>query len=392
MQASLLFFEKLEVGDIAGVKSALAQGADVNEAREADLKTPLEIVCEEGNTEILVYLLSQPTLDLTRQGAFLVSAIKAEQYDIALYLLSHSAVDVNSTNDLNETALIVAATKGHGQLVKELLEHSNIDTHIQSYIFGTALTSATFHKHNAIASELLEYEKIYNEALHPAVLNWAVRCNNIDLVKQLIDKGADVNSVGDIGYIQPPDWVRSEMIKEYINSPFDPNPNNPTFNLPLTFAILNEDEDMVKLLLDHGADPSKKGWQNQSPEDMLEFLDNESKVVQSIKSLLNGAKCSQKENLGWAVNQKTFFIPMASPLNELPTLASRLKDFETDQDTAVRIQAMNDLLVVLTQELDSQGGCNRQQQLIFKQFLNDLKDGYEQFLMHGQPATSHTPA
>ena len=63
MQPSLLFFEKLKIGDIASAKSALAQGADINGKHEADLKTPLEVVCEEGNAAILAYLFNQPTLN-----------------------------------------------------------------------------------------------------------------------------------------------------------------------------------------------------------------------------------------------------------------------------------------------------------------------------------------
>ena len=55
------------------------------------------------------------------------------------YLLSRPGIDVNAKNKFGQTALILAAWKGHDRVVKALLDHGEVDLTIRDNNWWTAL-------------------------------------------------------------------------------------------------------------------------------------------------------------------------------------------------------------------------------------------------------------
>ncbi len=130
----------------------------------------------------------------------LMRACYFNHYDLASYLLERR-VEVNATNIRHETALYIAAFRGHTELVDMLIKNYNADVNICDKDGDTALSVACYENKPDTIYTLLKYNTIVNirgvrgdTPLHVAVCN----CNN-DIVEKLIQSGADVDAVNDSG-------------------------------------------------------------------------------------------------------------------------------------------------------------------------------------------------
>jgi ankyrin repeat protein len=107
--------------------------------------------------------------------------------------------------------------------------------------------------------------------------------NNKDMIKLLINNGADVNAINNDGYtplmVALSNNYDKDIIELLINNGADVNAINDYWNTPLIYALTSiNDKDIIQLLLDNGADNNLETLKEKLKEsdyktEMLLFID-----------------------------------------------------------------------------------------------------------------------
>ncbi|HEU4619354.1 MAG TPA: ankyrin repeat domain-containing protein [Gammaproteobacteria bacterium] len=229
--------------DADAVRKLLAEGADVN-APEADGTSALVWAAYQQSPE-LVSLLLKAGADPNAANNFDVTPLlQAARYGdaaIVKLLLDGGADRSKATRD-GETPLMAAARAGGVEAVKILLEHGADPNATESLWNQTALMWATAEGHLDVVDALLaagadpnlkarvtELTKRSTRTDFPSggftALMWAVRDGNEPIVHRLLEGGADINAKDGDGAT------------------------------PMMLAIINDRFDLAAKLLDLGADP-----------------------------------------------------------------------------------------------------------------------------------------
>jgi ankyrin repeat protein len=184
--------------------------------------------CINGDYEFVKKHIN--AIDVNAQTAdgntFLLAATTKQHTSIVSLLLDHGA-DPNLCNIKIENIcpLFIASKIGNYEIVKTLLDHGASPNLINSF-HATSLMAATKIQHVPIIKLLLERGANPNMCIHPTKncpLYIASQNGNLEIVKTLLDAGADINI------------INSENIT------------------PLVVAIINAHVDVVKVLLSYGA-------------------------------------------------------------------------------------------------------------------------------------------
>jgi serine/threonine-protein phosphatase 6 regulatory ankyrin repeat subunit B len=111
--------------------------------------------------------------------------------------LIEGGVNVNAKNYWGETALFIASREGHIKIVKLLIENGAdvntqilVDEHRGQKYYSTALEEASQEGHAEVVKLLITAGGLIE----------ASKYGQIELVKQLIEEGVDVNVVDNDGY------------------------------------------------------------------------------------------------------------------------------------------------------------------------------------------------
>jgi ankyrin repeat protein len=133
-------------------------------------------------------------------------------------LLLDSNINVNFQDDHNNTALALAATEGHLKIVKALLADERIDVNkIGNLDESTALILAAREGRLNIVKALLADERVdvnSKESLGSSALYYAVIDQETEMVKALLDAGAETNDT---------------KLNERLDNLIKENPNNKRF-------------------------------------------------------------------------------------------------------------------------------------------------------------------
>jgi ankyrin repeat protein len=178
-----------------------------------------------------------------------LAAIKGD-LDVVRYLVEHGA-DVNRPNSAGITALAIAILHGHLALVKYLVEHgadinhSGKDGDALSYALGCRQIAVyEYLKPLASRRQQLIGGRRLPEAMRPEADTVQIRrlaemCSRglIATVRRLLKRGVDVNA-------------RTIVYKGLT---------------PLSLAARNGHTDIVKLLLEAGADPNVESYEGRTP-------------------------------------------------------------------------------------------------------------------------------
>ena len=253
--------EAVEKGDAEIVKILVAAGADVN-AEGFMSRTPLTLATEEGATEIVQILLgpgpeagtsadeedkeaaSAPSIG---SGA-LFTAI--ENGNVALVrLLVEAGADVNAAEGFGgNTPLHEAVEQGDAEIVK-ILVAAGADVNAEGFMSRTPLTLATEEGATEIMQILLgpgpeagtsadgeDKEAASVPPMGSEALFTAIENDDVEMVRLLVEAGADVNAAEGFGG-----------------------------NTPLHEAVEKGDAEIVKILVAAGADVEAEGFMGRTP-------------------------------------------------------------------------------------------------------------------------------
>ncbi len=229
--------------DVGAVKKMIASGADVN-APEADGTSALLWAAYQQAPEIVSVLLQAGANPNTANRFGMTPLLQASRYgDVAtIDLLLKGGADLSAATRDGETPLMAAARAGSVDAVKLLIEHG-ADVNAQEARWDqTALMWAAAEGHLDVVDTLLkaganpnlkarvtDLSKRTPRTDFPSggftALMWAARDGNEALVRRLVEGGTDINLTDGDG------------------------------ETALVLAIVNDRFDLAKTLLDLGANP-----------------------------------------------------------------------------------------------------------------------------------------
>ncbi|XP_048884163.1 ankyrin repeat and KH domain-containing protein 1-like isoform X5 [Brienomyrus brachyistius] len=182
-------------GDVNAVRKLLDEGRSVNEHTEEG-ESLLCLACSAGYYELAQVLLAMHANveDRGIKGDItpLMAAASGGYVDIVKLLLVHGA-DVNAQSSTGNTALTYACAGGFVDVVKVLLkEGANIEDHNENG--HTPLMEAASAGHVEVARVLLEYGagiNTHSNEFKESALTLACYKGHLDMVRFLLDAGAD---------------------------------------------------------------------------------------------------------------------------------------------------------------------------------------------------------
>ena len=267
---SNLLIAAAENKNVEIIKYLIGKGLEIN-ARSRTGNTPLLEAASNPNLDVFYYLLQLRAdinaVDYNNNNALLLASAYNENYQI-IPLLLHMGFSLDYRNDLGENALITATKNRNPEIFQDLMLNSGA------------------YSNKEIAKKYINSADIYGNTL----LMHAIKNNNVEIIKYLIDKGADVNAK---------DYKNNTVLIQAVSQISDPNiiellinagadvkaEDNNGFDC-LGYAVLNNtNEEIIKLLINKGLNVKKvyeKGFKtlafyaggNPNPEIMQILIEN----------------------------------------------------------------------------------------------------------------------
>jgi ankyrin repeat protein len=197
-------------GHFDTAKFLLEQGVNID--ADGGGSTALQEAAGNGHMAIVCFLLeaganvnsgesTTETGDSYRVAPALYRAAVSGREDMVELLLGKGAkIEFGQENDSRgsrDSALIGAATYGHGSIVNLLIAHG-ADINLSHYYKGSPLHMAAQHGHEAVCRILLnasaDVDKL-TSLYKTSALYWAVESNHTEIAQLLIQRGADVNTL-----------------------------------------------------------------------------------------------------------------------------------------------------------------------------------------------------
>ncbi len=267
-------------GDVKMVSHLLAIGADPDSHDDRGLPC-LYIASQRGLEPIVEILLKGGAQPRAPPFSALYEAADAGQTAVVQLLLDwEDAGGLSPQAPGNNAVLIVAAQNGYEEIVRKMVKHSSVHINGRNHREQSALGLAAENGHADIVKLLLDHgadaEAKMGE-VSPIVL--ALKKNHLSVVRIFAAHGKfDVNKIYRMsygkeytplyGYISNKKstypGVSIEMVKYLLDLGANPNSmgNHP---LPLRAAISEREYQVVPLLLEHGADPNLSDEVNLPP-------------------------------------------------------------------------------------------------------------------------------
>ncbi|KAJ5444483.1 uncharacterized protein N7458_008355 [Penicillium daleae] len=184
--------------------------------------------------------------------------------------------DVDTTNDAGETALMVAVSFGHKDIVELLLQYG-ADIERRSDNGDTALGAAALRGREDIVRIFLENgaNPDAGKNLGKTALSQAAAAGHEGIVRLFLDRGADPNVLctsGDTALSRAAFYGNVEIARLLLTTGAEVDKTAYPRKTPLWKAVHQGKTDMVSLLMEFLADPLKKDVHGQSPLSMASSL------------------------------------------------------------------------------------------------------------------------
>jgi ankyrin repeat protein len=268
-------------GNAPIIEALLIAGADPNAALLTG-ETPLMTAAHSGNLDAVGVLLKHGAnvnaKEPVRQQTALMWALGEKHTEVARKLIEHGA-DIRATTTLGFTPLLFAVREGDLEATRTLLE-AGADPNTTAKDDLSALHVATLRGHAKVAALLLDRGADPNAdgpgytPLHWAAGTWETELNGangikapadhewnrmrgvqegkLELVKALLDRGADPNA-------------RLKKNPPRYGFTVAPLTSQPIDSTPLTLAAFAGETKIMRLLVEHGADPSLRPKNGLTP-------------------------------------------------------------------------------------------------------------------------------
>jgi ankyrin repeat protein/GTPase SAR1 family protein len=263
--------------------------------------TLLHLACLHGHDDIVKYLTSPPNrLDPSAKNRLGSTPLHLSCVGghplIVQYLIENLHCDPQSSGELEETPLHTACTAGHLGIMKYLIEVQKCNACKPTHMGETPLHLACQHGHKDIVVYLVAERGcniLAKDCFQNTPLHSAAQQNHYDIVRYLVlEKGCDPH-VYNHDKCTPLHlackYNRIEVVKVLLEeAKIVPSIKGPDGKTPIQVAYGNE---VVKLLIRHGADPSEAQvniYPDVPPQDLQDTI---------IRILVVGDSSSGKSTL-----------------------------------------------------------------------------------------------
>ncbi len=232
---SSALFDAVKKGSLQDVARLLRTGADVN-AQDSDGRTPLGWASRAGNTEMVGLLLDKKADPnaADRKGVTPLMLASDAGHTRVLSLLLERGADPLAQDDDSRTALMYACSKGHERAARALLEAGS-SPHMEDKDGKNAFDLASEKGHENLVQMLMDWAEEDEKAdKRNRALMEAVDKGRLEDVRKILAEGGNVNALADY-----PSGEHSEGLVT-----------------PLMLASRAGHEEIVRLLLEKGADPN----------------------------------------------------------------------------------------------------------------------------------------
>ncbi|XP_050503639.1 ankyrin-1-like [Diabrotica virgifera virgifera] len=299
-------FEHIKVA-----KYLLEHGADVNAITNPEKQGPLHLATENNNF-LMVQLFTEAGANIQcidYDGNMPIHIAADMGYiEIIKYFLE-KGIDIDIINESSKmTPLQMAAHRGHIEVIDYLLLN-NANLHLKDYQNRSSIHHGVLGKRAKIVHSLIKKGVDINvEDIHYLTpLHLACREGNLEIVQLLLENGAVCNLKERFWTYSPLHWSETnylKIIKYFINIGVDLNFGTSQECTVLHVACKRGEIEIVKFLIENGADVNKKtlpntetaGLQEDSTLLCFAILNLRTDVAEFL--ILNGADLKEAEYKG----------------------------------------------------------------------------------------------
>jgi ankyrin repeat protein len=373
------FYSAIRNNDLARLESLIKGGADVN-TRDRHAETPLMYAAYVGSLDAMQLLLaSGASVDAQSQSGATALIWAANDLGKVRLLTEHGA-NVNLATKRRRTALLVAAMSDPSADIVKLLIEKGADLKAVDFLKTTPLRAATLGNDTETIRMLIEAGVDVNAADLPGIspLMMAAGWNgNTRAVQLLLAKGANAkaasrpvmglpvrNGASEFGsltaLIMSAPFGPPDLIGNLLDAGSDVNAKDVRGMTPLMLAVAADHQDpaVIKMLLEHGADPSAQSKIGDSAVDWA----RKAALAPGIDLLKAGAPTAADRAAADTVAQK--LAPKAAVQKTLGLIEkSSWEFFAKSGCVSCHAQSMTDLVVgearVKGLEIDEKAAAER---------------------------------
>lgn len=253
---------------VAGIKLLLEYGADLNQKTKNGL-APVYLACSEKLTDVLALLLELSVEVNTpdNDGITPLHICCEDYFKEGLEMLLQAGANPHALSKTGLSPLHLACESGFTMAVKKLVQ-LGVDCNIKDKYFNTPLHYAARGNNTEVINILLECTELNildgGNSNKETALMFAVMNDNQSVVKKLLRRGADATVVNNFGF-SAIHYVRStEVLRCLLQKGVNVNEANPYSGWTPLHSCLNV-IDVVQCLIENGANINAQALSGSTP-------------------------------------------------------------------------------------------------------------------------------